>query len=98
MQRTPFRIITTIATLAALHAASTNYNNWIERSLRRHRSTPGATAWQVVIGSAYTLAAALALLALWTGRRNTLRSAAILGATFAAAGLPMLLGDIERDL
>lgn len=93
-----YRIPATLATLAALHAASNAYNNIIERSLRSHRHIPGSTALQVIAGVAYTLAAALTLLSIWTGRRNTLRTAAILIATFTAAGLPMLLGDIDRDL
>lgn len=92
------RIPTTLATLAGLYAASSAYNRHIERSLRSHRHLPGSTALQVVAGVAYTLAGALALLAIWTGRRNTLRTAAALVAAFSAAGLPMLLGDIDRDL
>lgn len=101
MQRTT-KTTTTIATLAALTAASIAYNNHITATLRRRhthrRNTPGNTAWQVVAGTAYTLAAAIALIALWTGRRNALHTAMAMAAAFTAAGAPMLLGDIHRDL
>lgn len=96
MQRTT-KTTTTIATLAALTAASIAYNNHITATLRR-RNTPGNTAWQVVAGTTYTLAAAIALIALWTGRRNAIHTAMAMAAAFTAAGAPMLLGDIHRDL
>ena len=85
------------ATLLGLFVASSAYNELIDRRLRRSH-TPGATAWQVVAGTAYTLIGAVIVLGTWCGRRGAFVAAATLAATFTAAGLPMLAGDIERDL
>ena len=86
----------TALTLAGLVATSAAYNRLINARLRRQHA-PGATAWQVVAGTAYTLAAAIALIALWSSPRHAARSAIALAAAFIAAGAPMLLGDIRRD-
>lgn len=87
----------TFLTLAALTGLSAAYNRLIDASLRRY-DAPGATAWQVVVGTGYTLAAAVALIGLWSDRRSAARSAALLAAAFVAAGAPMLVGDIHRDV
>lgn len=79
----------TLATLTGLAALSIAYNATLERWPR----FPGVTAVQTAAGVAYTLLAAAWLL----DRRRPWRPLAVLLAVFAAAGLPMMLGDVRRD-
>lgn len=81
------RTLTTLITLAALSLA---YN----ASLERWPRFAGVTAIQTAVGVAYTLLAATWLL----DRRRPWRPLAVLLAVFAAAGAPMLAGDMRRDL
>ena len=82
----------TILVLMGLAAASAGYNALIDRYLRRSRLL-GATALQVAAGTGYTLAVAAWLV---DGNRYW-RTLGLLLAAFAAAGAPMVLGDVARD-
>jgi drug/metabolite transporter (DMT)-like permease len=92
--------VTTIATLAALLAASWQFNRYIDaRPLRRRAD--GETALWVVFGCAYTVTGAAILIGAWApwlphDWRLGLAAFAILLTAFAAGGLPMALGDHRR--
>ena len=78
------------AALASLLAVSVIYN----ASLPRWPKFSGVTAVQTAVGVGYTLTVAAWL----AGPRRTLpRRLAWLSGAFAAAGIPMLIGDILRD-
>ncbi len=92
--KTVVKAIATGAILTALFAASRRYNEAIDDVTN---VTPGATALQVVGGTAYTLAGVAVLVAVWQGLRSAAVFIAVAVAAFAAAGYPMLVGDIRRD-
>lgn len=80
--------------LAALAAISVAFNRWIDG---REVESPGETSVQVVVGTGYTLLAVALLVWLWRGWRESLRLVVCAGACFAAAGAPMVAGDVRRD-
>lgn len=92
--RTGVKVAASSFVLAALASGSVGFNRWIDQ----HEETePGATALRVVAGTGYTLAGIVAIVAVWRGVQDALRCAAILLATFTATGLPMIVGDVNRD-
>lgn len=92
--RTGVKLAASSFVLAGLAVGSVAFNRWINR----HEETePGATALRVAAGTGYTLAGVVAIVAVWRGALDALRCAAILLATFTATGLPMIVGDVNRD-
>ncbi len=92
--KTVVKTAATGAILTALFAASRQYNTLIDDVTN---VTPGATALQVVGGTAYTLTGITVIVAIWQGVRSAAVFAAVAVAGFAASGYPMLVGDIRRD-
>lgn len=92
--KTAGKALATAAVLAGLFVTSRQYNRWIDRRIYH---TPGATALQVVGGTAYTLAGIAVIMAVWQGLRSAAAFVVVAIAGFAAAGYPMLIGDINRD-
>ncbi len=88
------KALATGAVLAGLFAASRRYNRFIDSVVN---ITPGATALQVVGGTAYTLAGIAVIMAIWQGLRSAAVFVAVAVTGFTASGYPMLVGDIRRD-
>lgn len=83
-----------VALLIGLSVLGLAYNAGIDALTRRRVHLAGLTAVQVCAGVAYTLPAAAWLMG---ERPGYLRRLGWLLAAFAAAGAPMLAGDIFRD-
>ncbi len=92
--KTVVKTAATGAILTALFATSSRYNSLIDDVTN---VTPGATALQVVGGTAYTLAGVAVIVTVWQGVRTAAIVLLAALAAFAAAGYPMLVGDIRRD-
>lgn len=88
------KALATGAVLAGLFAASRQYNRFIDSVVS---IAPGATALQVVGGTAYTLAGIAVIMAIWQGLRSAAVFVAVAVAGFTASGYPMLVGDMKRD-
>lgn len=93
-------LICTSAILIAVTAASIAFNRYIDRRPAGQRAD-GETALWVAIGSAYTIAGAVALVTLWAHQLGYPWTVGVfvlaaLAAAYLAAGLPMFLGDMRR--
>ena len=88
------KALATGAVLAALFAASRKYDRFIDSVVN---IAPGATALQVVGGTAYTLTGIAVIMAVWQGVRSAAVFLAVAVAGFTASGYPMLIGDVRRD-
>ena len=93
-------IIYSSVILIALVGGSVAFNRYIDRRPAKHRAD-GETALWVAIGSAYTLAGAVALITVWAHQLGHPWTVGVfvlaaLSAAYLAAGLPMFLGDMRR--
>ena len=94
MRTTATRIAASGAVVAGLVAGSTAYSRWCRET---EETEPGATSLRVAAGTGYTLLAATVLVGLWRGWSDALRFAGCVGVCFAAAGAPMIAGDVAKD-
>lgn len=85
----------TVLVLLALGGASYGFNWYIDRS---PALADGVTSYRVAFGTAYTLVGVAAIVWIWTESTDaaTITLAASF-ASFAAAGIPMMYGDVNRS-
>ena len=86
-----------VATLGGLFVASVTFNAWIDRQTDIDPEGAGSYFW-VVFGVGYTLLGIYAILSIVFGAQAALWIVAIALACFSASGLPMIFGDIRRNM
>jgi hypothetical protein len=94
-------VLITIATLAALAAASWQFNRYVDSRPVAARAD-GETALWVIFGCAYVVLGAAIVTSAWaawlpTDWRLGLATGGITLGAFVAGGLPMALGDHKRS-
>lgn len=86
---------TTVVAMALI-AFGYGYNTWIHAINRSIGRTPLASLF-VVLGVAVTVAGAGIIVWIWYGWQMAAYHVVIDAAAFLATGVPMILGDVNRD-
>jgi len=83
------------ATLVLLAVGSAAFNRWID-ALSDADPHHGYSAWLVVVGVTYTSLGSAVMMGLLLGWWPAVAGLVVLFACFVAAGVPMILGDMQR--